>query len=93
MASQEIRARDRQHSRESTISAKKLADLLEEMHLEERFLLQRLRDQELSLVRDTLDAASDTAVSNTDTPEQSTVSEEPEADEPVVTETYKEFAA
>ncbi len=93
LASQEIRARDRQHSRESTISAKKLADLLEEMHLEERFLLQRLRDHELGLVRDALDAAVNTAVSNTSAPEPSRISEEPQADEPVVTETYKEFAA
>jgi hypothetical protein len=93
LASQEIRARDHQHSRESTISAKKLADFLEEMHSEEKFLLQGLRDHELRLVRDGVDVDLDPAIIDSCEPDASRAFEESECELPTVTETYREFAA
>jgi hypothetical protein len=93
LASQEIRARDRQHSREGPITAKKLANFLEEVHTEEQFLLQQWRDQELRLVREGFDGdVSPVTTESSQAPAGST-SEEPETELPILSETYGEFVA
>jgi hypothetical protein len=46
IATKELRAQKSNHSRQFTISAKKLADFLESVEAEEVMLLQRLRDSE-----------------------------------------------
>jgi protease II len=92
LASQEIRARDRQHSREGPITAKKLANFLEEVHTEEQFLLQQWRDQELKLVREGFDG--DVSPGTTESSQAPAgTSEEPETELPILSETYGEFVA
>jgi len=46
IATKELRALKSSHSRQFTISAKKLADFLESVEAEEVMLMQRLRDAE-----------------------------------------------
>jgi putative transposase len=45
LASEELRGRCKQHSKESHVTARKLADLLRSVETEEKFLAQRLRDK------------------------------------------------
>lgn len=93
LASQEIRARDRQHSREGPITAKKLASFLEEVHTEEQFLLQQWRDQELRLVREGFDGEVIPGTPESSQASAGNTSEEPETELPILSETYGEFVA
>ena len=97
IATKELRALKSSHSRQFTISAKKLADFLESVEAEEVMLMQRLRDAEGRKVFEKIN--SDVPLANAEDPpvvqrvetSGDNASEESQLEDETELEIYEEF--